>query len=475
MDVDIITAFLRAVFFTFIVISIFLLMGTFLRAKVKMLQKLFLPASVIGGFIGLLLGPIVLKEYAIIPLPEDWIMIASLLPGLLIVPVVAAVPLGIKFGGGKKEGDNKGSPATRNVLIMFSILGIVLATQNFFAVSVAATFKHVFNVEAIYATFGTELAAGFAGGHGTAGVVGSLLQTMGKPFWDTAQGVTTTTATAGIVSGILIGIVLINVAARKGYTKFIESSASIPKDVRTGVQKDVDKQEPIGKETTNAASIDSVGFHLALILMVSGLAFAVTYLFDKYNILLLNSIPEWAYAILLMYLVWWLMMKYKLDWIVDVGTKTKISSALMEYAIVASIISLPLQAVFTFVVPIVVMVTGGLIITVTLAYFLSRKFFADHWFERSVTILGTNTGVFLTGLLLLTMVDPDMKSPVLRDYSLSYSINSVISFILFPLSFFLLINHGFMSGLSLYAVVLIIFIVLLLLTHRKNKQEGVIS
>src|SRR5699024_12601736 len=68
-------------------------------------------------------------------------------------------------------------------------------------------------------------------------------------------------------------LVLINVAARKGYTKFIESSASIPKDVRTGVQKDVDKQEPIGKETTNAASIDSVGFHLALILMVSGLAF----------------------------------------------------------------------------------------------------------------------------------------------------------------------------------------------------------
>src|SRR5690625_1500315 len=166
--------------------------------------------------------------------------------------------------------------------------------------------------------------------------------------------------------------------------------------------------------------------------MVSGLAFAVTYLFDKYNILLLNSIPEWAYAILLMYIVWWLMMKYKLDWIVDVGTKTKISSALMEYAIVASIISLPLQAVFTFVVPIVVMVTGGLILTVTLAYFLSRKFFADHWFERGVTILGTNTGVFLTGLLLLTMVDPDMKSPVLRDYSLSYSINSVISFILFP-------------------------------------------
>ena len=36
-----------------------LLLGTFLRAKVKLFQKLFLPASVIGGFIGLLLGPMV--------------------------------------------------------------------------------------------------------------------------------------------------------------------------------------------------------------------------------------------------------------------------------------------------------------------------------------------------------------------------------------------------------------------------------
>src|SRR5690625_7460185 len=97
----------------------------------------------------------------------------------------------------------------------------------------------------------------------------------------------------------------------------------------------------------------------------------------------------------------------------------KISSALIEYAIVASIISLPLQAVFTFVVPIVVMVTGGLIMTGTLAYFLSCKLFADHWFARSVTMLGTNTGVLLTGLLVLIMMDPCTESPMLCDYLLS--------------------------------------------------------
>src|SRR5699024_2520106 len=290
MDLDVLTGVLRVVFFTFIVISAFLLVGAFLRARFQLFQRLFLPASVIGGFIGLILGPIVLKDYAVLPFPEDWITIASLLPGLLIVPVVASVPLGMRFGSRKKTGRKKSS-GTRNVFIMFFVLGSVLAAQNFYGVFVAGAFKSFFNFDEIYATFGTELAAGFAGGHGTAGVVGNLLQSMGQPFWNTAQGVTTTTATVGIVSGILIGIVFINIAARKGLTSFIKSGTSIPEDVRTGIQRDVSKQKAIGKETTNAASIDSLGFHLALILVVSGLAFVATYFFEKYDILILNLIP----------------------------------------------------------------------------------------------------------------------------------------------------------------------------------------
>src|SRR5699024_4518514 len=169
---------------------------------------------------------------------------------------------------------------------------------------------------------------------------------MGQPVRITAKGVTTTTATVGIESGILIGIVFINIAARKALTSFIKSGTSIPEDVRTGIQRDVSKQKAIGKETTNAASIDSLGFHLALILVVSGLAFVATYFFEKYDILILKLIPEWAYAIVFMYGVWALMIKFDLAWIVDVETKTKVASSLTEFAIVAAIISLPLQAVF---------------------------------------------------------------------------------------------------------------------------------
>src|SRR5699024_493549 len=135
-------------------------------------------------------------------------------------------------------------------------------------------------------------------------------------------------------------------AARKGYTNYIKTGADLPEDMKTGVQPDATKQELAGQEPTNSSSIDSLSFHLALILMVSGLAFVTTFIFDKYNVLILNLIPEWAYAIIIMYIVWGLMQKLKIDWLVDVKTKTKISSTLTEYAVVAAIVSLPIQAVF---------------------------------------------------------------------------------------------------------------------------------
>lgn len=68
---------------SFSALSGFLLLGTILRAKVKFLQTIFLPASVIGGFIGLLLGPAILGDNAIIPIPEDWMSTYALLPGIL--------------------------------------------------------------------------------------------------------------------------------------------------------------------------------------------------------------------------------------------------------------------------------------------------------------------------------------------------------------------------------------------------------
>ncbi|MDR0708944.1 MAG: hypothetical protein LBF77_02625, partial [Spirochaetaceae bacterium] len=91
------SAMLTQLLYCFCVLSALLLLGAFLRGRVPIFRRLFLPASVIGGFIGLLIGPIIWKGGGI-PFPKEWISTWSALPGILIVPVVAATPLGMKFG-----------------------------------------------------------------------------------------------------------------------------------------------------------------------------------------------------------------------------------------------------------------------------------------------------------------------------------------------------------------------------------------
>ena len=76
-------------------LSALLLIGVFLRAKVKLFQSLYLPASVIGGFVGLLISPEILGRLSSISISEEYIKTYSLLPGILSVPIFAAIPLGM--------------------------------------------------------------------------------------------------------------------------------------------------------------------------------------------------------------------------------------------------------------------------------------------------------------------------------------------------------------------------------------------
>ena len=48
--------------------------------------------------------------------------------------------------------------------------------------------------------------------------MGKIFEGLGLDYWATAQGVAVTTATIGIIGGMLLGIIFINIAAAKGKT-----------------------------------------------------------------------------------------------------------------------------------------------------------------------------------------------------------------------------------------------------------------
>lgn len=412
----------------------FLLIGVFLRAKLKIFQKTFIPASVIGGFLLLLLGP---QCFNLLPAPAEWFDIYSLLPGVLIVPVVAAVPLGLRIGGGEKGGQDAG--VLKNIVpLMF--IGLAASMAQF----AVGFFTHVMFAGStdLYDVFGVELAIGFVGGHGTAGTLGNMLSEMNLPYWQTSQGVGITTATFGIVGGILIGIALINWAARHGQTALLKKPADIPQPIRVGFEKDPAKQGSVGRETTMSSSIDTMAFHAALIFLACGLAYLALQGAKAAKIPVLESISVWAYGMIVMFIIWGIMCKLKIDYLVDGKIKSKISGSFTEFAVIAAIASLPIKAVAAYIVPILVMVVLGYIVTTGILFFFCKRFLKGFWFEQMIGTLGMATGVFLTGVLLLRICDPELESPALANYSLSYTITSIIYFAMLGLFVSLPIASG---------------------------------
>lgn len=461
------SAQLTQLMYCFTVLSALLLLGVYLRGVVPLFRKLFLPASVIGGFIGLLAGPVIWGGG--IPFPKEWISTWAALPGILIVPVVASVPLGMKFGGGGLSAGR----ASANIIKMFGVLMAVCAAQMLTGLCVREVFMTIKPELGLYAPFGFELPQGFSGGHGTAGVIGSFYKGLDMPYWEVAQGVTTTTATFGLVGGMIIGIAAINIAARLGKTAILKKPGDIPLDMGKGFQLSQEKQKSLGLETTYNSSIESISFHLAIILTGCGIAYIIMNAAKNYKIPGLMQIPIWAYSILVMFVVNFVIQKARLGCLIDNKTKSRIAGVCSDYAITAAIASMPVRAIMQYITPILVMVVIGYAVTFSLAVFLCWKFFDNCRFERGMAILGTSTGVFLTGLMLLKICDPDYELPVLNDYSVGFSFTSVLNFVLLPITVNIMLHYGFGSNLAYQLALLLVPVVLIIFVNQISKPAAV--
>ena len=395
-------------------LSTLLLLGVFVKSKVKIFQQLFIPASIIGGVIGLILGSDLLGKYYTI-IPKEWEVIVRSVPGILIIPILISIPLGMEFG--------KKTKIMKNTINTGGILFLVTFTQLLLGYIVNFIFDKVFNIK-LYKSFGAELNSAFAGGHGTAGVVARTLKELGAEYWQLAQGVTVTLATFGLVLGIIFGIYQIKINSNKILKTEILS------EYKNGYIKEKDKQPSIGKETMLNTTVDTLAYHIAIIFGVSGIAIISLDIFKYYKIPVLSKVTVWSYGMLLMFGIWKMFIKKGIDWSIDSKVKSRITGTLTEFAIVSAVVTIPIKAVASYIFPILIVCLFGFYITWILIYKLSKRYFKSYELERSLAMFGTSTGVFITGLLLLRICDPKLETPVLQDYSLGFSITALLGPIL---------------------------------------------
>jgi ESS family glutamate:Na+ symporter len=164
---------------SFLVLGIILLLGKWIRVITPNLQKLFIPSSLIGGFLALILGPQALGNlvegleyentaFSILAggiFPEDMLAIWASLPGLFINIIFATLFLGKKLPGIREIWNIAGPQVSFGQTVawgqyVFGILVTVLILTPYFGINPIA---------------GALIEIGFEGGHGTAAGVWLLL------------------------------------------------------------------------------------------------------------------------------------------------------------------------------------------------------------------------------------------------------------------------------------------------------------
>jgi ESS family glutamate:Na+ symporter len=423
-----------------LVLALLLLAGLILRVRIRLFQDLFIPAPVLGGVLGLILGPDCLASLLsgewIRIYSEEWIPVYRVLPGVLITPVMAASILGMQVPGKKEFAESIGKQ-----------LGFTIAfygSQFMLGGIVAALFA-----ERVYPTFGLELFAGFSGGHGTAGVYAQTLRDMGADYWTVGQGVALTTATVGLIFGVLGGITLINFCSRRGQTSLISSPKDVPRHLKTGFIRTVSTRKDLGKAVTSPEVLEPISYTLALIAIPSLLGVLTRRGLAFLEIPGLDSVGEFAWALVYAALLWILLDRLELDYLLDVTIKNRIAGTMVDFLVVAAILSVPLRAVLQHLIPIVVLLAVGVASSVAMFY-IGKMVLPDHWVERSIMTFGQCTGVTATGLLLLRIVDPDFKTPAVSAWGVSYAVAFPLSLIYLGLGATLIVGLGpwLFAGLS---------------------------
>ena len=337
-------------------LCLLLVFGKILRSLIPLFQKLYLPASVIGGMLGLLLiktaGP---------HLSPNWFAGWNALPGFLINVVFASLFLGAP------------TPKLRgiwNITAPQLCFGQIIAWGQY-AVGLGVTGLVLLPLFGVPIQFGNLLEIGFEGGHGT---VAGLTETFEHLDWETGKDLGFTMATAGMILGIVIGMWLINWAARRGHITNIRSFEDQSKLEQRGVYPP-EEQPPAGKQTVFSDSVDSLALHIALI----GIAVLIGYGFKELLLLLDTVAPEGirnmrilpSFPLFPLCMIGGLILQklftfLKMDYLIDHGLMQRLAGTSLDFLVVAAVASIRLEFVAANWMPLTILCLAGVAWNVSL-------------------------------------------------------------------------------------------------------------
>jgi len=367
-----------------------LLAGKIIRTKIPLFQRLYFPAALIGGFLGLALGPGALKL-----IPPNVVGVWGMLPGRLIDVVFTCVFLGTVIPSSKQIWLYAGPQ------LVYS--WFVVACQ--WIVGLSLMYLFITPMFGLPAYIGSIIEIGWAGGHGTAAGMAVVFKNLGFPE---GGDLGLTSATVGLIVGIVMGMVYINWAVRKGYTEVLKSPDQIAQGDLSGILPE-GQDKVIARSRILKDSIEPFTLHVALI----GLSIILGY-FALNGLKMIHpkfaAVPLFPMAMLGGVVVQAVAVLTKTQGLIDRQIIERIQGTALDFLVVAAVAAIKIPVVVKYAIPLLILMVGGLVLMHVLTIYLAPRIFPDAWFERAIAEYGALCGVLAVGLMLLRVVDPDLKT-----------------------------------------------------------------
>ena len=383
----------------FCVLSALLFIGKLIRVNVPVLQRLYLPSSVVGGLVGL--AVLTCNECCI---PAEYVAEARSVPGFLINVIFATLFL----GGGVPRVKNLAASVVPQLAVA------QIASWGQYVVGIGLCGFLLAPAFGVSPAFGNLLELGFEGGHGTVGGMSAAFVAHG---WEEGMALGYTVATVGMIAGVVIGMLLVNWAYGRGYVKTVRPFRKRTAQERRGIHSR-EKRPAAGLQTVFSDSVDSLAWHVAIVGLavlvgfgiLQGLKAAEVAMFPEAKTRLFTGFPMFPLCMIGGLLLELGAKALRVDLLVDKTQMTRISGASLDYLAVSAIATIQLSVVAANWLPLVLLTLAGIVWTVSSVLWFSRRLFKEAWFERGIAEFGQATGVTATGLLLLRTVDPDSKT-----------------------------------------------------------------
>ena len=405
---------------------VFLLAGAWVRGRSILLTRYFVPASLVAGALGLIVGPEVLGRFAaeldpgsplaqgLVPvwMTEGW----SSLPALLINVVFAGLFLGAAIPGPKRIWLLAGPQIAFGQTMAWGqyVVGIALAL---------IVLTPVFNLP--YAA-GALIEIGFEGGHGTAAGMAEVFSAFGfEDGLDLALGL----ATVGVVGAVVIGMILANWGARRGI-------------INPAVEQPIESEEVLSAasgvdaaaEGTHAAGqgrlipgkdvIEPLTFIAAFVgaaillgwLMLQALVQLENALWADTGVLVIRYVPLFPFAMLGGMVIQIVLDRTGRGELLDRRMVLALQGLALDLLIMSAVATLSLVAIGRHLTPFLILAAAGTAWCVFCFFVLAPRYMGRWWFERAIADFGQSMGMTASGLLLLRVADPGSKSPAMVSF-----------------------------------------------------------